>query len=66
MLLALIVDGVNMLVWQNTKDGHKGRNRPKSVYKLLTEPPEEKKEQYTVFRSVDDFEKWHKEKMNHV
>lgn len=52
-LLACIVDGINTLVWQNTKDGHKGRHRPKSVYKHLTEPPKEK-DNYELFDSEEE------------
>lgn len=33
---ALILDDLNFLVWAKTKDGQKGRNKPKSVYKILT------------------------------
>ena len=31
MLLGRAVDALNWLVWSKTKDGHKNRNRPKSV-----------------------------------
>ena len=31
MLAALCVDALNLLVWMQTKDGRKGRNRPKSI-----------------------------------
>lgn len=64
MLLALIVDGINILIWQNTKDGHKNRRKPKSLYKKLTEEPE-KKEEYKIFRSPDAFEAWYQKRMNH-
>jgi len=35
MLLAMIADGVNLLVWLNTRDGMENRNRPKSVLDML-------------------------------
>lgn len=35
-LLARIFDGVMILAWQNTEDGHKGRNPPKSLFEHLT------------------------------
>src|SRR5690606_39631099 len=35
MLLAGIYDRLSMLVWFQTKDGHKGRNRPTSLTSLL-------------------------------
>lgn len=62
MLLALLVDGVNTLIWQNTKDGMKGRNRPESVYKRLTEE-QKPKEEYEKFATVDDFETWYQSTM---
>lgn len=31
ILLAKIFDGIQLLLWQNTKDGSKGRNKPKSI-----------------------------------
>ena len=34
-LVALAVDRLGLLVWQNTKDGMKGRHRPPSMYDLL-------------------------------
>lgn len=35
VLLALIADATRALVWQNTEDGHKGRNQPKSILSIL-------------------------------
>ena len=34
-LLARILDGVMVLAWQQTKDGHDGRNPPRSVFDIL-------------------------------
>ena len=31
MLAATCVDALNLLVWMQTKDGHRCRNRPKSI-----------------------------------
>ena len=39
-LLSLIVDRLSWLVWAKTKDGQKGRNKPESVYELLTKEKE--------------------------
>lgn len=39
-LLSLIVDRLSWLVWAKTKDGQKGRNRPESVYEILTKEKE--------------------------
>lgn len=35
-LLAAAVDKLSLLVWAQTKDGQKGRNRPPSVYQALS------------------------------
>lgn len=39
-LLSLIVDRLSWLVWAKTKDGQKGRNRPESIYEMLTKEKE--------------------------
>ncbi len=57
-LLACILDGINILVWQNTKDAQKGKNRPQSVYLALTEGKE--KEALKSFRSSAEFEEYRK------
>lgn len=51
LLLALAVDYLGLLVWFQTKDGQKNRNRPKSIYKELT-----KVKQEIGFVSGEDFE----------
>lgn len=58
MLLALVVDGINTLIWQNTKDGMKGRNRPESIFKKLTEE-QKPKDIYESFGSIEEFEQWY-------
>lgn len=35
MLLAGIIDRLNILIWQNTEDGRKGRNKPKPILDVL-------------------------------
>lgn len=63
MLLALLVDGVNQLIWQRTKDGAKNRNRPKSLFnKLTNKEQEQEKDKYQSFESIDDFNRWYEEK----
>lgn len=62
VMLALIVDGINTLIWQQTKDGMKGRNRPESLLKKLTEE-KQPKEDLQTFENVDSYEAWYKEKM---
>ncbi|QIM45660.1 hypothetical protein GPZ88_00700 [Streptococcus ruminicola] len=55
LLLASITDRVGVLAWQNTKDGHEGRNVPKSLVETLTSRPKEREE--AVFASGEEFEK---------
>lgn len=52
-LLAAIADRLGLLVWMQTKDGHKGRNRPKSILSELTRDETEAPES---FASPADFE----------
>ena len=53
-LLAVIADGVRTLIWQNTADGHKGRNKPESVLQKLIDG---KKENETMsFETAEEFE----------
>jgi hypothetical protein len=53
ILLASIIDRLSVLVWMQTKDAQKGRNRPKSLMSLLF--PKETKA--TVYKTGEDFEK---------
>lgn len=53
-LLALILDSVNRIAWMMTKDGAKNRNRPDSVYMMLTD--QDRKKDVEGFDSVADFE----------
>ena len=59
MLLAIVADRPGILVWQPTKDGHKGRNQPKSIFKDLTEE-KKPKDELQAFQSAEDFEAWYK------
>lgn len=54
-LLAAIADAVRVLCWQKTKDGAKGRNRPKSISEALARPEKPKELQH--FGSGSDFER---------
>ena len=56
MLLAMITDALHVLAWQNTKDGSKGRNRPKNI--LQTILGGEKKQETSGFDSVEAYEAW--------
>ena len=54
-LLALIVDKLSILAWQNTEDGQHNRNFPPSIFEALTE----EKEECEGFETGDDFiNKW--------
>lgn len=58
MLLAIIADALHVLVWQNTKDGVKGRNRPPMIAERLssTEGAES-----LGFDGADEFRSWRAE-----
>ena len=56
LLLAHIADNTAINWWLKTEDAQKGRNRPKSLVKLLTSKPDEIAK---GFDSGDEFiEKW--------
>lgn len=52
-LLVLIYDKLAWLQWAQTKDGHKNRNRPESLYEKLTGEPPEK--QIATFANGEEF-----------
>lgn len=56
LLLACIVDKLNILIWQNTRDGSKGRNRPKSFAEVLLGRDKKKDENIVAFDTAEDFE----------
>ena len=54
LLMALIADELGVLCWQNTEDGHKNRNRPKSVYEsIMKDEPKP-----TGFSTGAEFDAW--------
>lgn len=55
MLLASIVDKLSILIWFQTKDGQKGRNRPRMITDILLK--QEKESEILAFRSGEEFEK---------
>lgn len=55
MLLAVIADGIRTLVWFKTKDGQKGRNRPKSLLEELR-GASHSQDAPVSFASVEEFE----------
>ena len=54
LLRAVIADAASLLVWMQTKDGQKGRNRPKSLVELMTQPQEHN---IMSFRTAEEFER---------
>jgi len=55
-LLATIADYLAMIFWTKTKDGQKGRNRPKSIREAL-ENGNKKDNEIVGFESVEEFER---------
>lgn len=57
LLLAAIADRLSILVWFQTKDGQKGRRRPKSLVDLLAgEEPRNSSGDVEAFASIEAFE----------
>jgi hypothetical protein len=58
LLLAFIADALNTLVWFQSEDGQKGRNRPKSIYDVLTGANGKVTDENVLsFSSAEEFEK---------
>ena len=57
-LLALILDGINLILWGRSK---KHGAKPKSAYKILTEE-KKPKDELKAFTSPEDYEAWVKRK----
>ena len=55
MLLASTVDRLSLLVWAKTKDGQKGRNKPKSLVDGINKPVKVKEE--LAFTTGEEFER---------
>lgn len=56
LLLAGIQDKLNVLIWQQTKDGMNGRNYPSSMLALLTKSQQKSKTSDLIgFESSEDF-----------
>ncbi|WP_171313677.1 DUF5361 domain-containing protein [Enterococcus cecorum] len=54
LLLAGVADRLSIMIWQNTKDGQKGKNQPISIVDQLTRKQVEREE--LSFESGKDFE----------
>lgn len=59
---AIIIDKLSILVWQNTKDGLKGRNMPESVYRELEGLDDKVKDEVELFESEEAFLEWYSSK----
>ena len=55
ILLAMIADAARLLVWQNTEDGQKGRNQPRSILTILRN---DAPETGSGFDTVEEFQAW--------
>lgn len=60
MLTAAIVDRLSLLVWFNTKDAEKGRNKPKSIIDLIYA----KESETIAYDSGEDFIRAREELLN--
>lgn len=63
LLLAGIFDHTALLLWAQTKDGQKGRNRPKSLLQSFTK---EKSKDITGYRTAEEFEKTRKKILKEI
>ena len=55
LLLAYAVDRLSVLIWQNTKDGQKGKNRPKSIADAILNGDTVKQHKTTGFDTPEAF-----------
>ena len=58
LMQAYIVDRLSILCWQKTRDGSKGKNKPKLMSEMMFKPKEDNDIQ--SFNSADEFEKHRK------
>jgi hypothetical protein len=57
LLTAMATDRLGELVWTKTKDGQRGRNRPKSILRILTEDPKKNEPESLAFDTPEEFER---------
>lgn len=62
MLEASILDRLSLLLWSQSKDAQKGKNKPESVYEMLMGVKKEK--EYLAFNSGSDFEDYRNKLLN--
>lgn len=56
IILAGILDRLSVLVWQNTSDGQKGKNKPESVLAELVGGKNKKSDDILSFSTAAEFE----------
>ena len=58
MMQAYILDRLSILCWQKTRDGAKGKNKPKLMSEMMLKPKAENDIQ--SFNSADEYERHRK------
>lgn len=66
LLLACIVDRLSLLLWRDTKDASKGKNKPESLYELLTSSSKDVSESHNSFTSGKEFERERQRILNKI
>ena len=61
LLFAMAVDALNILVWQQTEDGHKGRNAPDRIARHLLGEEMKENKNIATFSTPEEFERRRKE-----
>lgn len=56
LIKSLIYDRLSLLVWFQSEDGAKGRNKPVSLYEHFTNQTNSKNKQISGFETSEDFE----------
>ncbi len=56
LLLAHIVDRLSILIWQKTKDGQRGRNKPESIVEMMINANKRKTNHVDAFETPEEFE----------
>ena len=62
--MAMAVDALNLLVWFQSVDGQKNRNRPESIVEILQEQKITKNEDILSFSSAEEFERERERRLN--
>ena len=65
LLMAGILDRLSLLLWAQTVDGQKGKNKPSAVFDTLV-AKKSKENDVTVFSSGEDYEKARNQILNNI